>query len=222
MHFPRTPIIAVTIALTSQTVAAEDDLIADAALGTMFAPDLYQDDTALEEISVLDDSVIEPQPLPERYGSAGTKRFEILGGGLFDIDGSSNKAAIAGVSWNHFFADGLSWNLELNAMYWSQVGDDAWGANLNLMLRWHFLDKGSWTMFLEGGAGMVMFTDDVPRDGSNFNFTPQLGGGGTFELDGDARLVVGVRWHHISNASLYSDNPGRDSVLVYAGVSFPF
>jgi lipid A 3-O-deacylase len=38
----------------------------------------------------------------------------------------------------------------------------------------------------------------------------------------DVRLLVGARWHHISNANLYRDNPGRDSLMGYVGLSFPF
>ena len=39
---------------------------------------------------------------------------------------------------------------------------------------------------------------------------------------GHADLAGGIKWHHISNADLFEDNPGRDSIMGYAGVSFPF
>ena len=51
--------------------------------------------------------------------------------------------------------------------------------------------------------------------------TPQAGFGFTFEVADDTRLLVGGRWHHISNATLFDSNPGRDSLLLYLGLSLP-
>jgi hypothetical protein len=70
---------------------------------------------------------------------------------------------------------------------------------------------------------MLSTNNPVPSGGSQFNFTPQAGIGVTIDVgERDARLVLGLKWHHISNASLYRDNPGRDSVEIYAGLTFPF
>jgi hypothetical protein len=74
-----------------------------------------------------------------------------------------------------------------------------------------------WGFFQDGGS-----TKNVPINGSEFNFTPQAGLGITWDIGEGNRWFAGVRWHHISNAGLYSDNPGRDSVLVYTGLSMPF
>ena len=69
---------------------------------------------------------------------------------------------------------------------------------------------------------MLYTTNNVPSSGSEFNFTPQAGFGVTYDVGQDMRVILGFRWHHISNAELYSDNPGRDSIIGYAGLSFPF
>jgi hypothetical protein len=63
---------------------------------------------------------------------------------------------------------------------------------------------------------------DEPDGGTYFNFTPQAGVGASFAVAEDTRLLAGVRWHHISNARSSDNNPGRDSLEIYAGVSFAF
>ena len=73
--------------------------------------------------------------------------------------------------------------------------------------------------------------DNVPDGGTGFDFLPRLGGGFTKALtpseDGESRgprLMIGVRWHHISNGRIASDtrNPSRDSILGYIAITFPF
>jgi lipid A 3-O-deacylase len=144
-----------------------------------------------------------------------------LGGGSDFEDDDFFKGGI-GIS--HFIADDFSVDLELNAMHFTQAGTDATGANLNLLFRWHFLHDEArlWTIYADGGAGMLFTTDDVPAGGSSFNFTPQAGGGVSFDLGEDVRLYLGARWHHVSNARLYDSNPGRDYAMGYAMISWPF
>ncbi len=63
---------------------------------------------------------------------------------------------------------------------------------------------------------------DPPKGGASFNFTPQTGAGVTFEVAENVRFFGGLRAYHISNANTNENNPARDSLFVYAGVSFPF
>ncbi len=65
-------------------------------------------------------------------------------------------------------------------------------------------------------------SDAVPAGGSSFNFTAQAGGGLSFDISDEVRLLTGVRLHHISNGRAFDSNPGQDSLYVYAGLSFPF
>ena len=111
---------------------------------------------------------------------------------------------------------------EFNVIYFNQIGEDAVGANLNLTFRYHFINNDSWSLYGDAGAGMLLSTAKVPTNGSSFNFVPHAGVGMSFDLGSSRRLMTGIRWHHISNASLYSDNPGRDSALAYVSLSFPY
>lgn len=156
------------------------------------------------------------------FGQAESWRWTIQGsiGSNFD----DAEQFLAGIGFSYFIFDDISLNLEFNAMYFDQRGHDAFGGNFNLLFRWHFYqsDDRTWSLYADAGAGMLLTSEEVPRFGSNFNFTPQAGAGISFDLTPDARMFIGSRWHHISNANLYDENPGRDSGMVYAMVSFPF
>ena len=94
-----------------------------------------------------------------------------------------------------------------------------------MVFRWHFIDRGSWTVFTDAGIGALLATEEVPTGGTNFDFTPRAGLGFTHQLgDSSSRLIVGVRWAHFSNARLTGDddNPGRDDIMFYGGVILPF
>lgn len=157
-----------------------------------------------------------------RFGEPGSRRVFINGG--FGIDDDSDTLWQAGASIDWFITDWISLDLGLNGLYIDQTGDDAIGASLVLLLRWHFWrnEAKSMTIYGEGGAGILLTTEDVPFDGSSFNFTPQLGLGMGFDLGDDHWLMTGVRWYHISNAATSSNNPARDSLYLYAGISLPF
>lgn len=156
------------------------------------------------------------------YGSQGLQRWYVQAGGATTLnDDETHRLGMVGVGLSHFFLDGHSINLELNGMAFDQPGPEAVGLNLALLLRWDFIRQQDWSLYIDGGAGILGTTRDVPSAGSSFNFTPQVGGGTTIRLDGENRLMVGVRWHHISNGNLYENNPGQDTILGYVGINFP-
>ncbi len=159
-------------------------------------------------------------PLP--FGEAGHRRWSVQASYGVDLKRSRNQQTIAGVGLSFFVIDTVSLDFEFNGMYVDQRGDNAWAPNFAMLLRWHALMEDNWSLYLEGGAGLMYATNKVPFNGSKFNFTPQAGGGISFNINDQARLFLGARWHHISNANTQSRNPGRDSVIGYLAVSFPF
>lgn len=162
-----------------------------------------------------------PETIPF-YGEAGSRRWYVQGGGATNLDSDETRNfGLAGAGISHFFLDGNSINLELNGMAFDQPGDDAVGLNLAAILRWDFIRQQNWSLYIDGGAGLLGTTDSVPSDGSSFNFTPQVGGGATIRLNERNRLMVGVRWHHISNANTFDSNPGQDLIFGYVGINFP-
>ncbi|WP_225894621.1 acyloxyacyl hydrolase [Leptolyngbya sp. O-77] len=166
-----------------------------------------------------------PPSAPERFGAVGQNYWYVQAGPSISFDPDDDGFAafgLAGAGITDFFAHGHSINLELNKLKFIQPGDDAVGLNLGLILRWHFVREDTWSLYVDGGAGFLVTSEDVPAEGgSQFNFTPQVGGGATFRMRDQEHLMVGLRWHHISNAELYPPNPGRDSILLYVGYMWP-
>lgn len=163
------------------------------------------------------------RPAVAEYAKAETKWWTIGTGLAYDFDGSTD-VPIRG-AYSYFLGDGIEFSLELDGWYFAQEGDDAVGASVSTIFRWHFVRKDPWTVYLDAGIGVMGASDEVPDGGTQFNFMPQAGAGVTRRLnDAGLRLQLGMRWHHISNARAQGDdeNPDRDSLMVYGGLIFPF
>ena len=171
----------------------------------------------------------EPEPEPDTqgtinddYGRRGQGRWYIQGGVGIPYDPEeANFFGLAGAGVTHFFANGHSINAELNSLFFSQSSSDAVGINLGIIGRWHFIRERNWSLYVDGGVGIIGTTSSVPPSGTEFNFTPQVGGGATIQIAEQRRLLLGLRWHHISNANLFDNNPGQNAVLGYVGLDLP-
>ena len=158
------------------------------------------------------------------FGTKGQKHWYIQGAAATTLDNQESdprRFALVGAGISKFLFNGHSINLELNTIYFNQPDNDALGLNLALLMRWHFIRKPNWSLYVDGGAGILGTTSDVPSKGASFNFTPQAGGGVSFKLKHERRLMLGLRWYHISHADLFGANPGRDSIMGYVGLKFP-
>ncbi|HTW95487.1 MAG TPA: acyloxyacyl hydrolase [Tepidisphaeraceae bacterium] len=101
-------------------------------------------------------------------------------------------------------------------------GADTVAVGFTLLGRWHFLQDGKFSMYLDAGAGALLAGNRVPPGGTNFNFTPQAGLGATYELKDDLFLIGGVRVLHLSNAGIDGiRNPSiNETVEGYVGLTF--
>ena len=154
------------------------------------------------------------------FGAKDSWRWQVLGSWMGDFDGADQLEAEWSASW--FFVENLSLDFGVSGDAILQPGTDAGGGGASLMMRWHFLARAEWSLFADIGCGLLFTNEPVPSDGGRVNFTPRAGLGGTIDVGGGARLMAGARWYHISNANTGQDNPGRDSLQVFGGVSFPF
>ena len=157
------------------------------------------------------------------FGQAGSWRWNVQLGLGEDLADTDNHWGLGGISFSYFATDDFSIEIEFNGLYFDQeTVDDAVGFNFNLLLRWQLLARDDWSLYADLGAGVMETNDPVPAGGSSFNFTPQLGGGISYEISDNVRLFTGMRWYHISNSRTFDFNPSQDSFYVYAGLSFPF
>lgn len=165
------------------------------------------------------------------YGLAGSRWWTVGGAYANDFDNANDFNLH--VAFSQFLADELEFAVEAAGWYFDQPGKNTAGISGSMVFRWHFLhaEDYDWTLFGDAGIGLLGGFDEVPDGGTSFNFLPRLGFGLTKALapgvDGEsrgARLMVGLRWHHISNARINgdSDNPARDALMGYIAVTFPF
>ncbi len=165
----------------------------------------------------------ETSPIGKPFGTQGQTFLTIGGGVASDIsDATDSNLHIA---YSSFFVQDVEIIGELGGWYFSQRGDDAFGVNLSLIFRWHFLNKNTWSLYADAGIGMLAATSDVPDGGTPVDFMPRFGGGATFRInDSGSRLITGIRWHHVSNARVLGEarNPSRDAVMLYTGIMIPF
>lgn len=159
---------------------------------------------------------------PPRYGEPDSVW---VSGGLSVADNlrdSVDAYAWTALSW--FAAQDVELGLELGLWGHNQPGDNAASLSVSNTIRWHFLNTGDWTLYGDIGFGLMGSTSTVPDGGTGINFLPRAGVGFTRQLGDSARLQVGLRWHHVSNARIGGDlrNPSRDSPMLYAGLIFAF
>jgi Lipid A 3-O-deacylase (PagL). len=172
------------------------------------------------------ETTLDPRSGGVEFGAAGTSWIGIGFGGA---TGGDNLDTNLYGRYEYFIAKDISVIGELGVWNFDQEGKDATGFNTSFVLRYHWYNEGPWTLYVDGGIGLLFSTDPVNRSGSDegtsFNFTPRFGGGVTRAIgDQGARVEVGLRWAHVSNARIggNNDNPGRDGLMLYAGIILPF
>jgi len=75
--------------------------------------------------------------------------------------------------------------------------------------------------YVNGTAGILYFEDQVPvAESSNFNFSLGLGAGIEVWYQNSQSILLGYKYHHISNGYTHRLNPGVDSNLFYIGYAW--
>jgi hypothetical protein len=74
--------------------------------------------------------------------------------------------------------------------------------------------------FFEVTGGFLYFTSRILGYGATqFNFTLAPGMGAHIAISPRTALVIGYKYHHMSNAELHHENPGLDSQELYVGMA---
>ena len=96
----------------------------------------------------------------------------------------------------------------------------AYGAGvMPVLLRWIFDQPERVRPFLDVGGGVLATDRKVPEKTARFNFMAHASAGLRVRVDERRSLLLGYRWHHISNGNLVTSNPGINSHMFYMGVS---
>lgn len=166
------------------------------------------------------------QPAPASITlERGQRWFGLALAGARDGEQDVNEVSLlAQVTW--FVDDRIEVGAELGVRWFDMDTDSALGVNPQLLFRWHFWqsESGDWSAFADAGVGMMFSTNDVPAQGTTFNFTPRVGVGVTYRISDSWRVLTGLRWSHVSNARTSGDsnNPASDAAMVYIGFATSF
>ena len=200
------------LALAANTASADDG--ARRSLLDMPAPIAQPQDAGPPPIG--------PSPtIDTKFGVGGSRRFSAGLRGAQDFEDNTDVSLFAQQTW--FVVDDVEIGVEA-AGWWVFQDDDTWGVSSSLVTRYHYYHGHKISLYVEGSIGLFIAADNVPDEGTSFGFMPRIGAGTSVLIDDkDTRLLVGVHWHHISNARLNGEarNPSRDGVGIYVAVSVP-
>ncbi len=128
---------------------------------------------------------------------------------------------------NEWEAGLLSGNIEVlvEPMFgrYVQSGADQ-SAGGALVVKYNFLSFGRWMPFWDLGVGMLWtnLSHGIADQRTHVNAIWETGPGVHYFLDRAVTLTAGVRFHHISNASIGDRTRSLNAVLPYVGISYFF
>ncbi|MEO1584781.1 MAG: acyloxyacyl hydrolase [Planctomycetota bacterium] len=216
---------AVALVIILSTLAAAARAQSDAGPHATRASGSASEPQQLSLLTLQEPDLRVGDPMPsgaEPYGLRGSMRFTAGLRGAQDDETNTDISLFAQQTW--FVVDDLEIGAEL-AAWWIVQGDDTVGGSTSLVIRYHFYQQPSFSLFAEAAIGAFLAGDNVPDDGTSFGLMPRGGVGSSIRIgETGTRLLLGLHWHHISNARLNGEarNPSRDSIAAYAAISLPF
>lgn len=136
----------------------------------------------------------------------------------FDKDNTSIFGPEIGV--RKFVFDDIAVGISAAAHLAASDEDDVFAGSLSATGRHHLIDWQSGTFFIDGSVGVFEGADDIPSDGTRFNFMSRAGIGVTLRLNERLHFVGGGRYWHLSNAQFEgaSKNPKIDGIELHTGL----
>jgi hypothetical protein len=86
--------------------------------------------------------------------------------------------------------------------------------------RYYLTTRGRWIPYVQGGAGLVWTSLDVPEIDRVFNFQLFFGIGWRQSRSSGPRWVIEFRNHHISNAGTAGENLGINAATILTGIEW--
>ncbi|MEO6597401.1 MAG: hypothetical protein ABIP94_21875 [Planctomycetota bacterium] len=176
---------------------------------------------------VHDVAAIAPYPFGTKHEAGSTQLEARLHYGIpilqksffWDGNGEVDDTGI-GLHAAHFIADDVALGLGTNLVTWWTGGRDVYSAELEGLLRVYPLH--AWPLFLDATTGFQLANDQIPPGGTVWNLSFGFGGGLDFSIDDNTSLMVGVTYHHISNAlgRMNDRNPSQNEARIWLGISW--
>jgi hypothetical protein len=147
---------------------------------------------------------------------------ELMGGGFvesWDMNLFREQLLGGAVGVHRQVAPTWTVGLETDVLYVKQEPiDNVFLPVLNIMVRWSPFRWGRVSMFFEGAGGVSYASDELPNEGTRFNWVSQTGVGLSHPVNTRIEFVGALRWLHVSNNSLDGNrNPDIQAVGFYVG-----
>lgn len=89
----------------------------------------------------------------------------------------------------------------------------------NFMLQYSQPLTQKFSMYFEGGLGLLYTTQHIYEQGTQFNFTQQLGAGISYLFSKNKTINLGYRFRHFSNLDIEEPNSGIDMDYILCGIT---
>jgi lipid A 3-O-deacylase len=111
--------------------------------------------------------------------------------------------------------------IELTPVFMAFQSNRVEGAGVSpAMFRWNLREHGPFHPFLELAGGVVATDREVPEGTTRWNFTAHAGAGARVRVAPRWAVMVGYRYHHLSNGNSVARNPGINSNVGYLGLAY--
>jgi hypothetical protein len=111
--------------------------------------------------------------------------------------------------------------IEITPVFVAFQSDRAEGAGFSpVMFRWNLREHGPIQPFFEIAGGVVATNRNVPEGTTRLNFSTHAGPGARVRVAERWSVVVGYRFHHLSNGTTAARNPGINSHVGYVGLAY--
>jgi hypothetical protein len=165
--------------------------------------------------------------------AVGTSEWMVTGGPAFGVSvlhsAAGYKYVLQSLSWGRILTRPVGpgvlrgrfeWSVEVLPVFGQYAPFDTFGVGVTpLLWRWNFLPHGKLAPFAELAGGGLWTTEPVPEKTTTANFTAHAAYGVRYFIGPQTALVVGYRFHHISNGNRLEQNPGINAHVVQIGFS---
>lgn len=157
----------------------------------------------------------------------GTVAVEFNFGGMSEIwnlnGGHESLADGSAVMWGAI-GRGVCIGVEFSHLRIFQQTPGAFVQGLSPLVRWRFIDRERWQLFVDTGPGISWSDLPTPPRGTKFNYLFQFTAGTMRRIGGNSHAVFGVRFLHLSNNRREGrdHNPDLEMLGPFAGLSLSF
>jgi hypothetical protein len=161
----------------------------------------------------------------------GTTEWMVTGGPAFGVvvfhSAGGHRYALQTISWGRILArprgsgalrGRFEWAFEAVPVYGQFAPTNTYGVGFTpLVWRWNFEPRNHLAPYAELAGGALFTRDPVPARTTTANFTAHAGFGVRLFLRPQQALVLGYRFHHISNGNRLDRNPGVNAHVAQVG-----